>query len=1802
MNIHSFLVKIAAAATATAMAAAIVVSAADRKERKKDKDEDGHTLTALWKVQKSLDETDQPAKELEQLEKIISRAESAHLPWDFYDAWQKYVSTSVSMNWKSRDSVVSRMNRSADSFGEPIVNFMIKHSGFRYPDTEELLAFAEKNASSLKHSRNTEFYSYGLSTSLSSLPESIINNISNDYEYILWRIALKPGERGNIDEVLGDYLGGTYPAAAFLEYLQASSIKDKHVRKDALKDFCSRYEGKAVSFFAREKLMDDRLGDLLSDRNARSEDYTAVRDLCKELIKEKQKYSGSEKELLKGCSEAEKTIESLESKDIDISQSNDTLRVLLKNLDDFTLEIYRPGEEKTFFTEKFTDPSNSFFIYDTVRTVIPRLDDGKYRIRCFSDKYEDAASYTQTSVSISRRQDGEQTAVFAADSRTGRPLENADIHIYQKDSLIRTVKGVGFNGYVPTGCSAEENFSIKCTYIDKDGFLHSSPQGRFYGRTSGDYGLSDDILRCIILKDRSVFNPGDTLYFKTLLFSEGGSKTCSQTGPATGLETGFKTVGAGEEVKVILNGPRGAKADSLVTVTGDFGSASGQFVLAHGRTNGRYSIEVFHKGRFIGSETVIVGDIDLPTYDLVFDKNDSLWFPGDSITVSGTVKSYTGHSLSSARLEWEVTRSGKTVCRGNESPDEDGRFSVRFIDKDSQRQDYNGFFNINIRITDITGETLEFKKYISSAPRFYLSSTFENPAKGDVYLPSLPDSYDTYSGRSIYSMEGDVARITYTVMNAGHNELSYPVIGYSVFHGDRLLMTGSAVSGQMESIDFSGHPSGTYRIEAEYAANMKRDGKPDSLIVRRDICEIVRILDSDTVLDGNIESIFKVYDDPSDIVLQIGSTEGEVWAVVEIWGEDVSAPLRSELVYLKGIRGKDGSLKTLRYDYPASYPDKVRISALYFRNDREYRFVSEIERKSAILETPLEFIRFTEDAGPYEEVEISAGGLAYGEYAIAVFDKGTESIMPNVWHSFKGDKYATSASIYSSCGGRFLSGDRLIVRGGGKNAMKAPAFGVQDRVANDMVLDENAVESEEEVPFQLAGSMASDSGLTRDTFRNTLAFIPSVRAGKDGKVSFKFSTSGKISTYYVSVFAHDRQMRNGCLRKEMVVTKPVMVSVSKPRFLNEGDRYALSASLSNKSDEDVNGFAELYIYDGSDYMESSPVLVMSRPVTVKARSAFLESFESEVPEGADTVGFKVRFRPSKAGKGDLSDALFFTVPVMPAEQNLTETHSAVILPGMNRDSVLYELENEFVNTSHYGAEETSVKIIDMIMKAIPEKSSGADRKDLISLSEALYARVLSGCIKGVAAADTLCSKIMEYQNADGGFCWFKGMDSSPLVTAHLLELSADMASRSHCVFPDDAALVRAVKYLDRNFLEGYSGNLNRFSGLSLEQYLYIRSMFPNVGLSLTASKETLSEIREDIKAYLTAPTGSYRFQGRLIDKARRVLTVMNLSLQSGKTAGISDTQVQYADSGHYGSTGHKNTARKKVGLATSLGMKKGLMKKALRAADEDMASLSDYAVSHASGGAYFPNAVMPIKGLLESELYAHSLICDVLDLYGRNNREGQTAKELADDVRIWMMVQKETQQWGDDPAYIRAVASVLDGSDYVKNTEVLILGKRFRKKFEDIKASGNGFSVSRKFFKTGADGTVVPVKEGEVLSAGEKITARYEITSEENRSFVRLCVPRFAALRPVDQVSGCGWWIPEVRSSSHPAYRNVRSDRTIYYFDIFAEGTTVIEEEFFVSQAGIFSSAIPEVECSYAPHYRANERFSGNIEVKTMAK
>ena len=97
---------------------------------------------------------------------------------------------------------------------------------------------------------------------------------------------------------------------------------------------------------------------------------------------------------------------------------------------------------------------------------------------------------------------------------------------------------------------------------------------------------------------------------------------------------------------------------------------------------------------------------------------------------------------------------------------------------------------------------------------------------------------------------------------------------------------------------------------------------------------------------------------------------------------------------------------------------------------------------------------------------------------------------------------------------------------------------------------------------------------------------------------------------------------------------------------------------------------------------------------------------------------------------------------------------------------------------------------------------------------------------------------------------------------------------------------------------------------------------------------------------------------------------------------------------------------------------------------------------------------------------------------------------------------------------------------------------------------------------------------------------------------------REAALRPVRQLSGPDTWgLRPLRLSGwylfQPSgYREVKADRSIWWFDSYPEEKTTIAEEFYVTQTGVFTAPVVEMESLYAPHYRANAGFEAAVTAR----
>ena len=1824
------------------------------KKKSAETDSEGHVLIALWADYEQAVSLDRPAKQVEVLSKIKSEASEKRLAWDYYDAAKKYASDAASRNWKLQDSLKLKLGEEIAKFDEPVMSFVWKLS--KGDETAEaIFEYVRANAKRLEASCNQPFWtSYDGRSSVPGVPGSgfVKEFYANDYQYALWTLLAKNFYTGklfaDIAEALAEYQGDSYPLGAFLEYVKlekswsnAEGNTPASVKKSSLETFAGKYAGKAVSMFAKASLLEMEFSSL-GEKKAGSDEYKALYGECAAFEKERTAFTGIESKVVGELTTVENLCSHLTDKSVEVRMKDGKILVLLQNLKSAKLSMSSDeAGSKTVLSESMSNPKCSFYVKDTVSVDLPVVDDGDYVVVAKNGMNVSSRRFGSHRISVASRTDSRGKCIYAAGWKSGKPLECADLQLYKNGKVIASCAGFKFDGFTPLPQEfvsvMKDNvyYTLTCSYKGEDGFMRKSEQlslDSWYNTV--DSGDDAKVRLCgEVFTDKSAYNPGETLEFKVLLYNiEGRNNAC--------------VAPQGTECKVVLKDAQDNEVSSQLLTTNEFGSLAGKFALPKGLRNGYWYVNVLTGGKkLLTVKPVRVDEFVLPTFDLEFDKTETLFFPGDEVAVSGHVRSLSGHPVSSANAVYEVTSYGDKIDSGKLKMSSDGSFVVSFRALSSQ---WSRYYNVEVRISDDTGETHEYSRAIWVADDLSLSLELADGAEGQAFATDekseiTPRRWQRKESVSILC--GNVASVRMDVLSDDGEAVPVKVKYTLLNERGTTLLSGEAASGEAENIDLKSCPSGLYTIKADAQAR-SQSGKEytDSSSLR-----ILLVNDSMTVLDAPVKDFIMPFaqqvTEGENASIWFGmADDAPVWAIAEIFGEKANV-LDIKFVQLSGMRGKDGSLVKLEFPYKKEYPDAVLAKVFYFRNGDSVSYSYEFHkvRKSDIL--PLEFSAFEDRTLPDTEYTFSVKTAPETECLAAVFDKSSELIEPNHWPVYSPVEYNVCTISYNTSPGSVDAYDRDdVIAYGSVRKSKSPVFySMNTRASAEMECLEDAAPVMESKSLE---SVAGAEPAVRDNFASTLTFQPFLRPDKNGNLSFSFRTGGTLSTFIVSLYAHDRSMRNSALRREMTVALPVKVNVVAPEYLYRSDNYRLAVGLSSVAENDVEGTLTLNIYKGGDYkaLESSgakPVSVQSLRVKVPAGESLRSLFDVNVNElmpGCGTLGFKVVFKAENGGNA-FSDAMFVPVSVYPDTQRLTEAHSAVLLAGADQDALILRLRKMFVNADGDNAEVKVLSIMDMVRYAVPSKVEPAGN-DVLTLSEALYVRRLADALRAagrmpardsvVLSDEELMKKMLACHNADGGFGWFEGMSSSPVITAVLLErcakmLKAGLLDGAETVAGDAASaknveevLASAVKYIDKRQFAYIQPVPFWCGGLSDSQYMYVRSMYASVeftewdsvsGILGKLFGKRAKQFRSDAKAYLV-PSKDRGLNGRILDKARRLSTLIRLSSSSDGIA-----------------------------LAKSWGVRVNAGARLEKSVEADVVSLLEYAVMHKDGGMYYPNAVMPFRGLLESEAYAHSMLCDLLSGYafrmqsaGKGSVNASEAKRVADGIRLWLMLQKETQHWEATPDFVNAINSVMEGDAAVKSTKVVVLTAVTDLPFAEVKASGNGFTVERKFYRVGVgqsasgedsagmseassvsvsaeasmgssgvgSGTTADkagrqeIRPGDRVNVGDKIVAEYVIHNDENRSFVKLSAPREAAFRPANQFSGrYGWWLSPLRiadwySFTPQGYRNVKSALTEYYFDSYPEENTVISEEFFVTQTGMFSAPVVTIESLYAPHYRAN--------------
>lgn len=175
----------------------------------------------------------------------------------------------------------------------------------------------------------------------------------------------------------------------------------------------------------------------------------------------------------------------------------------------------------------------------------------------------------------------------------------------------------------------------------------------------------------------------------------------------------------------------------------------------------------------------------------------------------------------------------------------------------------------------------------------------------------------------------------------------------------------------------------------------------------------------------------------------------------------------------------------------------------------------------------------------------------------------------------------------------------------------------------------------------------------RKNLQETAFFFPQLMSSEDGTVKLQFTMPEALTEWRFLGFAHDQQLRNGLLTGTTVTAKDLMVEPNPPRFLREGDVIDFPVKVSNQSASRQKGVVRLTFQDArtgdsvDGQLENS---INEQRFDIPSGESMTLSWRISVPDGA---GFLIYRAVGSTGR--LSDGEEGMLPVLSRRVLVTDS-------------------------------------------------------------------------------------------------------------------------------------------------------------------------------------------------------------------------------------------------------------------------------------------------------------------------------------------------------------------------------------------------------------------------------------------------------------------------------------------------------------------------------------------------------------------
>lgn len=780
----------------------------------------------------------------------------------------------------------------------------------------------------------------------------------------------------------------------------------------------------------------------------------------------------------------------------------------------------------------------------------------------------------------------------------------------------------------------------------------------------------------------------------------------------------------------------------------------------------------------------------------------------------------------------------------------------------------------------------------------------------------------------------------------------------------------------------------------------------------------------------------------------------------------------------------------------------------------------------------------------------------------------------------------------------------------------------------------------------------------RKNFQETAFFFPQLQTDKEGNVSFSFTSPEALTKWNLQLLAHTKNLESSYSTLQTVTQKELMVTPNAPRFLREGDEIVISTKIANLTKKALSGLAKLELVDAVTGKDITTRLTSAPPLGEPEGASFQVdslgntqvSWRLKIPENIQAVQYTVI-----AKAGDFSDGEQNLLPVLTNRMLVTETLPMWVRSNQTKTFTLDKLKNTrsttlkhhkltlemtsnpawyavqalpylmeypyecneqtfskyYANTlaTHIANNNPRIKeVFDQWANSDALISNLEKNQELKSLliQETPWLRdaqseteqkkriaLLFNLDKMKNEQATALNKLKQNQKSSGAWAWFNGGSDSRFVTQHIIAGMGHLKKLSVTLSPSapistsavemQSMLKNAIQYLDNEFVTEYE-QMKKYAKNLNDDHLSQTQIHYLYMRSFFADIKTSKKV-SDIQAY-------YKEQAQKYWKNKGLYAQGMLALIM-----------------------HRNTDVKTSG-------------KILRALEENSITseeLGMYWKENTSSWYWYQAPIETQALLIEafSEIHPNDIT-------------------TTDNLKIWLLKNKQTNQWKTTKATTEAVyALLLQGSDWLSVTDavdVFVGGEKIApSKLENVKVeAGTGY------YKTAWNGTEVEPKMAEVqiskkgdgiawgalywqyfedldkitsaetplqlkkklflktntetgeeiseitnstdLKVGDLVRVRIELRADRPMEFVHMKDMRAAGFEPINVISIYKW------QDGLGYYEATKDASTNFFFDYLPKGIFVFEYDVRVNNAGDFSNGITTIQSMYAPEFSSHSK------------